>query len=162
LSGSEPAAGSRNRFIRWAYAVPAIAASIALAGAIALWWFDRAHHGDCDGWPDARGAVVFASDIIVRPWLGRHHVYGVFRVPQRFNQPAYSITFRVRGVSADAALSESLSWEPDHKANGYYLVRAPIMTRAALGLVMRGHLHELLDTCNWALVFNEGNSYRIR
>ena len=128
-----------------------------------LLWIGRVHRGECrgNGSPEPGEAVILASDVVFRPWMGRHHVYGIFHVPKRYDAPEYTVRLRVRGVDANAALAESLTRLPDNRAvdtSEYYVVYAPIMTRAALAVALRGRVHDLTDTCNWALIFSERNS----
>jgi hypothetical protein len=113
------------------------------------------------GIPDASGHVILASKVVLRPWLGPHHVYGIFLVPHQYRDAGYSATLTVLGMTDEASLrqplvplsggsvkvhGEAITIEP-----GQYVVHEHIRTRVALRLLATGHFGDLRATCNWAL-----------
>jgi hypothetical protein len=118
----------------------------------------RPETGCGDGtWPHSNGHVVLASKVVVQPWYGRHHVYAIFKIPDRYSDAAYSATLSVRGVEVASALSltsldvhgEIIVTEP-----GYHLKHGHLQTRSAMWSFLTGHFRNLRAPCNWALVFN--------
>ncbi|WP_197480174.1 MULTISPECIES: hypothetical protein [unclassified Anabaena] len=91
--------------------------------------------------------------IIIKPWLGQHHVYGVFMIPTGYR---YDYLFKLSlpgentRCGAVQPTSESLVPDVDVKP-GYYLLKGYLNTRIALRLIFQGHLNQLKQPENWKL-----------
>lgn len=98
-------------------------------------------------------------ETVVRPWLGPHHVYGLFSIPNEFVETkGYTVTISVNGVHyyclwVDNSLKQKrrvLSAEP-----GRFLVREYVPTRVTLWFLINGLLDDLRRPENWAIVFSD-------
>ena len=95
--------------------------------------------------------------VVVKPWLGRHHVFGVFVVPLRYRSGrSYLGTISVPGLKGEIAPD----WQPqDQRVEdivaepGYYLIRGYIPTRIAFWFLFTGQFGDLRIPCNWTLQF---------
>ncbi len=99
-----------------------------------------------------------AVDVVVQPWKGRHHVYGVFVIPDRFKyHRLYAVRLRIEGINAEFSAGSPENEESDSPVplHGYFLRRAYLPTRTALWLVITGQFRNLLVPCHWWLVFVE-------
>ncbi|MEO1447368.1 MAG: hypothetical protein AAFV46_14265 [Cyanobacteria bacterium J06635_11] len=112
---------------------------------------------------------------VIRPWLGRHHVYGVFRLPNKhvLTYPALltingigryrreaSMIRRWRRKAHSVLLDECLASDysareylAGHYLAGHYLVRVHLRTRLALFVLFRGLHGRLQNPKNWALTY---------
>lgn len=93
--------------------------------------------------------------VVFRPWLGQHHVFGIFMVPYEYRSGrTYSGVLSVESFVEEfvpdsqppAEHAEEIVAEP-----GYYLIRAYVPTRTALRLILHGHFGDLQALCNWRL-----------
>lgn len=101
---------------------------------------------------------IHPAKVVVEPWLGQHHVFGIFMVPLLYRSGRiYSGRITVQSFTEDFILDwhqiqsvEDLVVEP-----GYYLVQAYLPTRVALWFIITGQFGELRSPCNWTLEFRE-------
>jgi len=99
-----------------------------------------------------------AITVVVRPWNGQHHVYGVFRIPQEFKHDRlYSAALSIDGLPANfsAGSPEDEAYDTIAAEYGFYLKRAYIPTRTALWFLVTGRFGDLRTACHWWLVFTE-------
>jgi hypothetical protein len=89
--------------------------------------------------------------IVVKPWLGPHHVYGLFLIPDGYrNDLLFTVTIDKTKVNcgvfyyASRKLSESINAKP-----GYYLIKGFLNTRVALELIIQGKGDQLKQPQNW-------------
>ena len=89
--------------------------------------------------------------IVVKPWVGPHHVYGLFMIPNGYrNDFFFTVTIDKTevncGVFNDAAtkLTESINVKP-----GYYLIKGFLNTRVGLQLIIQGKGDQLKQPQNW-------------
>jgi hypothetical protein len=125
------------------------------------WLANRPPSTSCGIFPDSGGPVILASKVVLRPWLGHHHAYGIFLVPDQYRDPEYSATLTVLGMTDPANLRQHLVSLSDGSVKvhgetittepGRYVVHEHIRTRVALWLLVTGHFGDLRATCNWAL-----------
>ena len=108
---------------------------------------------------DSKSHTIRATKVVVQPWKGRHHVYGIFMIPQSHkDERKYSIVYSVRGFDdkftpgrgPETEYAEGVVAEP-----GHYLKRVYVPTRVALWFLLTGQFGDLRVPCNWALVFVE-------
>src|SRR5712691_8446329 len=82
--------------------------ALVLAGTVA-WLLNKPPTGDCGGEAPANHKVheIRATKVVVQPWLGKHHVYGIFTVPDRYkHNKNYAVTMAVRGFDHQIAVGE--------------------------------------------------------
>jgi hypothetical protein len=135
-----------------------VAAAFVLAMAAAVWLALRPGSGDCNASGATESGVyrIAPSRIVVRPWYGPHHVYGIFVVPNRFNDRRYSVSLGVDGVTREIVrrrLPEKTYVDTTLATPGHYLRRVFVPTRMALWFLLTGRFGELRTPCQWELVF---------
>lgn len=96
-----------------------------------------------------------ATDTVVQPWRGRHHVYGVFVIPAQYKfDHLFTAKLVIQGVHNELLAGSpeytdvpSSTWEP-----GSYRKRAYLPTRATLKFIAMGRFGDLKMPCHWWLV----------
>lgn len=95
--------------------------------------------------------------IVVEPWKGQHHVYGIFQIPGGYLNDrmlkveipdsktycgilSYGGTFAIDGVYAQP---------------GHYLMKGMLNTRFAMKLILQGKKEELKQAQNWKLGYTK-------
>jgi len=100
---------------------------------------------------------IHAVKVVVQPWLGQHHVYGIFMVPLHYRSGRnYSGTLSVQSYirefppdqQPEVQQMDDVAVEPEH-----YLVKGYLPTRTALWFLFTGQFGDLLDPCDWTLEF---------
>ena len=139
---------------------PATVALI-LAGSVA-WLLNRPATTDCGAETPANHEIR-ATGVVVQPWFGKHHVYGIFTVPDRYkHNKNYAVAMAVRGLDRRFAVGERVDKQyvvDDVLAGpGHYLLRLYVPTRVALWFLVNGLFGDLRRACNWTLVFVERSS----
>ena len=140
---------------RWGAGVALI-----LAGTV-VWLLNKPPTADCAPEAPANHEVhtIRATKVVVQPWLGPHHVYGIFMVPNGYkHNKKYAATMTVRAFDRSFVVGErsgtqyvdGVVAEP-----GNYLLSRYIPTRVALWFLVNGLFGDLRRPCNWALVFIE-------
>jgi hypothetical protein len=151
--------GTPNKTLR----ILSAGVAVVLAGTV-TWLLNKPPTTDCTANAAANPPVlkIPATKVVVRPWLGTHHVYGVFVIPNGYERNnKYTVTLTVRDVDGDIALGKSsaaqqldgLFAEP-----GHHLLRSYLHTRLALWFLINGLFGDLQRACNWTLVFVERSS----
>jgi hypothetical protein len=91
--------------------------------------------------------------VVVDPWQGRHHVYGIFMVPTPQLYRAYAV-IRITGsglycggVSHPARQFDDVVASP-----GHYVIKGFLRTRTSFWLMSKGARSKLADPNNWQLV----------
>jgi hypothetical protein len=89
--------------------------------------------------------------IVIKPWDGPHHVYGLFMIPNGYrNDFLFTVTIDKTEVncgifnSGDTKLAESINAKP-----GYYMIKGFLNTRIALKLIIQGKGDQLNQLQNW-------------
>lgn len=94
-----------------------------------------------------------AEKIMIRPWLGQHHVYAVFMIPNSYQheylfkldwpkeKTRCGVIHRLEQRVVDGVVAKP----------GYYLLKGYLNTRIALSLIMQGKLNQLRQLQNWQL-----------
>lgn len=124
-----------------------------------VWLTSRSPTVGC-GPPAARGSNmhhIAASKVVVRPWFGRHHVYGIFAVPDRFIQRRYSAILAVDDFEAPIIrnlIPQKAYIDASLARSGHYLERAYVPTRVALWFLFTGRFGNLRTPCHWHLAFD--------
>ena len=96
-----------------------------------------------------------ATETVVQPWLGPHHVYGIFTIPERykFDHP-YTAKLTIQGLPAEfqAGSPEDEDFYSGRAEPGYYTKRVYVSTRTALWFLLTGRFGDLRTSCHWWLV----------
>jgi len=127
----------------------------------ALWWLaHRPPTTSCDdrSWVNSSDTVVYSSQVVIKPWYGRHNVYGIFVIPPEYRDKAYSGSMIVRGVEEHEDLSARPTKEHGVIIAGVpdrYVRHAHLRSRIAWWFLLTGHFGDLRATCNWALVLTD-------
>jgi hypothetical protein len=137
-----------------------IAAATFVVLAVALWLTTRQATASCGPTAPTSSSVreIEPARIVVRPWLGPHHVYGIFVVPNQFRDKRYSATLAVRDFSAPLIRNlkrDKPYVDPTLSRPGHYLERAYVPTRVALRFLVSGRFGDLRTPCEWQLAFHE-------
>ncbi|MBW4611087.1 MAG: hypothetical protein KME22_28750 [Hassallia sp. WJT32-NPBG1] len=89
--------------------------------------------------------------IVLKPWLGPHNVYGMFKIPAGYrNDFFFTVTIDKTeiycGVMKEAhrKFAEGVNAKP-----GYYLIKGLFNTRVAIGLILQGKGDQLKQPQNW-------------
>src|SRR3989442_13235854 len=69
--------------------------ALVLAGTVA-WLLNKPATGDCGGEAPTnhKGHEIRATKVFVQPWLGEHHVYGIFMGPKRYKASWQDLALR--------------------------------------------------------------------
>ncbi|MEH1789925.1 MAG: hypothetical protein V7L23_31270 [Nostoc sp.] len=123
---------------------------------ITLWW--TVNDSDCNFEPFLASKTtkfqVHATKVIIQPWRGRHHVYGIFMIPDEYKQaPFFVVTVQGAGSYCSKQSGYQKNFDDIFAEPGTYLVRKFIRTRIALRLILQGLYFQLNDKQNWTLTF---------
>jgi hypothetical protein len=125
---------------------------------ITLWW--PVNDSDCNLEAFLASKTpklqVYATKVSVQPWRGRHHVYGIFMIPDEYKQsPFFVVTVKGAGSYCSHQFVHKKNFDDIFAEPGTYLVRKFIRTRIALRLILRGFYFHLNDKQNWTLTLPE-------
>lgn len=97
---------------------------------------------------------VQASKVVVEPWRGEHHVYGIFMVPDEYKEtPLFVFTVKGYGSKCSRPFGYSQNYDDIFAEPGTHLVRHYLRTRIALRLILKGLYFQLNDPQNWTLTY---------
>ncbi|OUL24783.1 hypothetical protein BV372_28630 [Nostoc sp. T09] len=97
---------------------------------------------------------VQATKVVVQPWRGEHHVYGIFMVPNEYKQtPLFVLTVKGFGSECSKPFGYSQNYDDISADPGTHLVRDYLRTRTALRLILQGLYAQLKDKQNWTLTY---------
>ena len=134
--------------------------ALVLAGTVA-WLLNKPVTGDCGAEAPAnpKAQEIRATKVVVQPWLGKHHVFGIFMVPNRYTpNKKYAVTVTVLGFDHNFVLTKAYAkqYVDDFFAEpGHYLLRGYVPTRVALWFLFTGQFGDLRRPCHWSLTFIE-------
>jgi hypothetical protein len=103
---------------------------------------------------------VPAIQTIAKPWLGPHHVYGVFSVPIEYRRHRlYSARLFIQGFSEDLPETspEAGPINSSQAKSGQYLMRVNLPTRLAVWFLMTGRFGDLTKPCHWWVILADRN-----
>ena len=123
---------------------------------ITLWW--PVNDSDCNFEAFLASKTtrfqVHATKVIVQPWRGRHHVYGIFMIPDEYKQaPFFVLTVQGAGSYCSKQFGYKQNFDDIFPEPGTYLVKKPIRTRKTLRLILQGFYSQVNDKNNWTLTF---------
>ncbi len=97
---------------------------------------------------------VQATKVVVEPWRGKHHVYGIFMVPNEYKQtPFFVLTVKGFGNECSKPFGYRQNYDDIFAGPGTHLVRDYMRTRTALRLIFQGLYGQLNDKQNWTLTY---------
>ena len=125
---------------------------------IILWW--PVNNSDCNSEAFLAAKTtkfqVHATKVIVQPWRGRHHVYGIFMIPDKYKKaPFFVLTVKGAGSYCSKQFGQIKNYNNIFAEPGTYLVRNFIRTRTALRLILQGLYFQINDKNNWTLTLPE-------
>lgn len=131
-----------------------------MIGAAVMWWVFGSSAQNCQAASSPSPGVIQAAKVTVRPWLGEHHVYGIFVIPEKYGDgERYYATMKMPvGSFVVEAGGERESNEDLLIPPGYYSKRVYVSTRLVLWRVITGQLGRIGDPCNWTIEFVERQS----
>ena len=126
---------------------------------------NRPPTGDCSAELRADDVSrIRATKVVVRPWLGEHHVYGVFLVPKHYyNTGNYVAILTVRGLDRHfPAGGDAVTKHVDDIVadSQHYVLRSYLHTRVALWFLANGLFGDLQRPCNWTVMFIDRHQIR--
>jgi hypothetical protein len=102
---------------------------------------------------------VQASQVVVQPWLGEHHVYGIFMVPDEYQQaPFFVLTVPGGDSYCSKPFGYSQNYNDVFAEPGTHLIRYYLRTRIALRLMLQGLYFQLNDKQNWRLTYPQART----
>ncbi|QLE50709.1 hypothetical protein FD724_23175 [Nostoc sp. C057] len=128
---------------------------------ITLWW--PVNDSDCNFGDllvsKTKKFQVNATKVIVQPWRGRHHVYGIFMIPNEYKQaPFFVVTVQGAGSYCSKQFGYKKNFNGIFAEPGTYLVQKFVRTRTALRLIFQGLYFQINDKQNWTLTLPEPNT----
>ena len=99
--------------------------------------------------------------IVVEPWKGEHHIYGIFQIPEGYShKDVFTVkipnTATFCGLFMDADDFAGVVPKP-----GYYLVKGFFRTRIALSIIFQGKGSELKNSQNWTAGYNQEKNHSL-
>ncbi|TAF04165.1 MAG: hypothetical protein EAZ77_16105 [Nostocales cyanobacterium] len=97
---------------------------------------------------------VQATHVVVKPWLGEHHVYGIFQVPHEYKESSFfmlSIPGERKYCSRPFGYRQN--YDDVFAAPGTHLIRRYIRSRIAVKMIFQGLYFQLNNPQNWTLTF---------
>ena len=98
---------------------------------------------------------IQAIQTVAEPWLGAHHVYGLFMIPAQYKYDhLYSAVLKIQGFETNFTAGSSEDEDPNAVITkpGHYLKRVNVSTRTALWFLLTGRFGDLRMSCHWWLV----------
>lgn len=96
-----------------------------------------------------------AAQTVVQPWRGRHHVYGMFSVPDQYRRDhLYSSRLMIQGFTEEFSQTslEGGDIYTSRAEPGHYSKLVYLPTRTALWFLLTGRFGDLRMPCHWWLV----------
>jgi hypothetical protein len=132
------------------------AALVVLVLAAAAWVSVGAFASTCHSAEARPGEQLLQpSAIVLRPWFGRHNVYGIYIVADVYQEPEYNIAATVSvggtvlglsGTDIELMPNSGLPVRP-----GEHALDAQVQSRTAVWLLLTGRFGDLRAPCNWQL-----------
>jgi len=104
---------------------------------------------------EAKQHWFHATQTVIQPWLGPHHVYGVFSIPEQYkSHHLYTAKLVIQEIPAEfqAGSPEDEDTYSGRSEPGYYVKRVYLSTRTALWFLLTGRFGDLRTSCHWWLV----------
>jgi len=97
---------------------------------------------------------VTATKVSVQPWLGQHHIYGIFQVPASYKESQFFM-LSIPGSRQYCArpFGYSENYDDVFAEPGNILIRYYVPTRMGIKMIFQGLFFELNNPQNWSLTF---------
>lgn len=138
--------------------IPTILLCVIVAiGVGVTWWVFASRSRSCEAEGVVTDGFIRAAKVVARPWMGPHHVYGVFVVPVRYaDSGKYRATMNMpAGSFVVEAGGERGNWSDLIIPSGYFPKQVYASTRLVLRSVIGGRLKRIGDPCDWTIRFVE-------
>lgn len=100
---------------------------------------------------------VPATKVVVQPWRGEHHVYGIFMVPDEYKKtPFFVLTVKGGESKCSKPFGYSQNYDDIFAEPNTHLIRNYFKTRIALRLILQGLYSQLNNPQNWTLTYPQG------
>jgi len=103
-----------------------------------------------------------ATRVVAEPWRGKHHVYGIFTIPERYKfDHLYTATLTIQGIDAEfqAGSPEDEDAQGAQVETGFYNKRVYLSTRTALWFLVTGRFGNVRTSCHWWLSITEKSKF---
>lgn len=100
---------------------------------------------------------TYPEKIVIEPWRGQHHVYGIFQIPDGYLNEKL-LTFQIPGNRTYCGVLNyggSVKLDGVKARPGHYLMKGMLNTRFALKLILQGKEEELKQPENWKLGYTK-------
>jgi len=100
---------------------------------------------------------VHPSKVVVEPWRGQHHVYGIFQIPGgHLNDKLLKVEIPgSKTYCGILAYGGTASIDGVNAKPGHYLMKGMLNTRFALQLILQGKEEQLKQPQNWNLGYTK-------
>lgn len=97
---------------------------------------------------------IQATQVVVKPWLGEHHVYGIFRVPDQYKETQFMmLTVPDNRKYCSRPFGYSQNYDDVFAEPGTHLIKHYIRSRIAVKMIFQGFYFQLNNPKNWTLIF---------
>jgi hypothetical protein len=97
---------------------------------------------------------VQAQKVVVKPWLGEHHVYGIFQVPDEYkNSQFFMLSIPGDHKYCYRPFGYRQNYDDVFAESGKHLIRIYIRTRITVKMIFQGLYFQLNNPQNWTLTF---------
>lgn len=97
---------------------------------------------------------VQAKQVMVKPWLGEHHVYGIFQVPDEYKESQFfMLSIPGDRKYCSRPFGHRQNYDDFFAEPGTHLIRRYIRTRIAVKMIFQGLYFQLNNPQNWTLTF---------
>jgi len=96
-----------------------------------------------------------ATQTVVQPWRGPHHVYGIFTVPDQYRRDdLYTARLMIEGFTEEFPETSPEGGDifNGRAEPGHYIKHVYLPTRTALWFLLTGRFGDLNTSCHWWLV----------
>ncbi|MCM0590314.1 MAG: hypothetical protein HEQ35_15035 [Gloeotrichia echinulata IR180] len=100
---------------------------------------------------------TYPEKLVIQPWNGRHHVYGIFMIPNGYEND-HSFTLSIPGnqtYCGSIVNYENLRNVGIYPPPGYSLMKGYVNTRVAFWLILQGKGYQLKQPSSWRLGYVE-------
>ena len=100
---------------------------------------------------------TYPEKIVVEPWRGQHHVYGIFQIPGGYlNDKLLKVEIPgSRTYCGILAYGGKVEIDGVYAKPGHYLMKGFLNTRFALKLIFQGKQRDLKQSGNWKLGYTK-------
>ncbi|MEA5598976.1 hypothetical protein [Rivularia sp. UHCC 0363] len=109
------------------------------------------------GFSQAEKYYAYPEKIVVEPWRGRHHVYGIFQIPGGYlNDKLLQVEIPGSGTYCGIlSYGGTVATDGVYAKPGHYLMKGMLNTRIAIKLIFKGKQQELQQLNKWKLGYTK-------